>query len=88
MSYRQMAIKQKRVDNDRTALRPESQKAIFEIPKPRHDSCGGESVPMDIQPSNPPASTICTIEDIVKNPSRYRNRKVRFLGWYGPGGRN
>ena len=37
---------------------------------------------MDIQPSNPLASTICTIEDIVKDSAGYKDRKVRFLGWY------
>ena len=36
----------------------------------------------NIQPSNPPASTICTIQAIVKDPSRYKDRKLRFLGWY------
>lgn len=38
----------------------------------------------NIQPSNPPASTICTIQAIVANPSRYKDRKIRFLGWYDP----
>ena len=35
----------------------------------------------NIQPSNPPASTICSISAIVTTPNVYQGRKVRFLGW-------
>jgi len=36
---------------------------------------------MEIQPSNPPPSTICSIAALVDTPEKYENRKLRFLGW-------
>jgi hypothetical protein len=36
----------------------------------------------EIQPSNPGGSSLCTVASIVDKPERYKDVKIRFLGWY------